>query len=142
MMSESVDASRVLLGLAVDDELAAKSLLPVEGITDAILGFHAQQAVEKATKAVLGHGGVEYPYSHDLDGLFELCQENNIKVPDTLSGASRLSVFGVRLRYGTTPETHLDRGQALKWAGAAVAWARAQLEAVQPPEPDKDEVSD
>jgi HEPN domain-containing protein len=132
----------VLLGLAADDELAARSLLPVEGITDAILGFHAQQAVEKATKAVLEHGGVEYPYSHDLDGLFELCQENNIEVPDALSGASRLSVFGVRLRYGTSPETHLDRDQALKWAAEAVVWARAQLEGVQPPVADEDEVSD
>jgi HEPN domain-containing protein len=132
-MSESVNAPRVLLGLAADDELAARSLLPVEGITDAILGFHAQQAVEKATKAVLEHGGVEYPYSHDLDGLFELCQESNIKVPDALSGAGRLSVFGVRLRYGTSPETHLDRDQALKWAAEAVVWARAQLESAQPP---------
>jgi HEPN domain-containing protein len=141
-MSESANTPRVLLGLAADDELAARSLLPVEGITDAILGFHAQQAVEKATKAVLEHGGVEYPYSHDLDGLFELCQENNIKVPDTLSGSSRLSVFGVGLRYGTSPETHLDRDQALKWAAEAVVWARAQLEAVQPPVADEDEVSD
>jgi hypothetical protein len=58
-MSESVHAPGVLLGLAADDELAARSLLPVEGITDAILGFHTQQAVEKATKAVLEHGGVE-----------------------------------------------------------------------------------
>jgi HEPN domain-containing protein len=141
-MSESVNAPRVLLGLAADDEFAARSLLPVEGITDAILGFHAQQAVEKATKAVLEHGGVEYPYSHDLDGLFELCQESNIRVPDALSGASRLSVFGVRLRYGTSPETRLDRDQALKWAAEAVMWARAQLEGVQPPVADEDEVSD
>ena len=94
------------------------------GVTDAILGFHTRQVVEKATKAVLEHGGVEYPYSHDLDGLFELCQENNIEVPDTLFGAGRLSVFGVRLRYRTSPETHLDRDQALRWAAAAIAWAQ------------------
>jgi HEPN domain-containing protein len=122
-MSEPVNTSRVLLGLTVDDELAARSLLPIEGVTDAIVGFHAQQAVEKATKAVLDHSGVEYPYSHDLDGLFELCQENNIEVPDTLSGAGRLSVFGVRLRYGAGPEIHLARDEALRWAAAAIAWA-------------------
>ncbi len=134
-MPEPVNTPRVLLGLAIDDEFAARSLLPVEGVTDAILGFHTQQAVEKATKAILEHGGVEYPYSHDLDGLFELCQENNIEVPDTLSGASRLSAFGVRLRYGTSPETHLDRDQALKWAAAAIAWARGIIEE-SAPEPD------
>lgn len=134
-MSDSADTPRMLLNLAIDDEFAARSLLPVEGVTDAILGFHAQQAVEKATKAVLEHGGVEYPYSHDLDGLFELCQENNIEVPDTLSGASRLSVFGVRLRYGTSPEAHLDRDQALKWAAAAIAWARTLIEQTDPQTP-------
>jgi hypothetical protein len=56
-----------------------------------------------------------------------------MKVPDALSGAGRLSVFGVRLRYGTSPETHLDRDQVLKWAAEAVVWARAHLEGAQPP---------
>lgn len=43
----------VLLGLARDDEIAAQALLPVKGATDAIVDFHAQQAVEKSVKAVL-----------------------------------------------------------------------------------------
>jgi hypothetical protein len=38
-MSDDADVPQVLLGLARDDELAAKSLLSVEGVTDAILGF-------------------------------------------------------------------------------------------------------
>lgn len=55
-MPGEADVPQVLLGLARDDELAAKSLLSVQGVTDAILGFHAQQAVEKSLKAVLAFG--------------------------------------------------------------------------------------
>ncbi len=40
-MPDPADIPRVLLGLARDDELATRALLPVEGVTDAILGFHA-----------------------------------------------------------------------------------------------------
>jgi HEPN domain-containing protein len=132
-MSDPADVPNVLLDRAVEDELMARSLLPIEGVTDAGVGFHVQQAVEKALKAVLALEGVEFPYSHDLDGLIELCQKNGIEVPDDLSGVGRLSLFGVMLRYGTSSETRLDRDQALRWAAAAVNWARQQIEMKEPP---------
>ena len=67
-MASSDDLAGVLLGLAADDELMARALLPVEGVTDAGVGFHAQQAIEKSLKAVLTARSVEYPYTHDLVG--------------------------------------------------------------------------
>ena len=127
-MSESADIPNVLLNRAVEDELMARSLLPIEGVTDAGVGFHVQQAVEKSLKAVLATKGVEFPYSHDLDGLVRLCEKNRIEIPDDLSGIGRLSVFGVRLRYDASPAARLDRDQALKWAAAAIAWARTLIE--------------
>jgi len=33
------------------------------GVADAILGFHAQQAVEKSLKAVLASADVQFPYT-------------------------------------------------------------------------------
>ena len=33
-MSDPANAPKVLLGLAADDEFAARSLLPIEGVTD------------------------------------------------------------------------------------------------------------
>jgi hypothetical protein len=42
-MSEPADAPSVLLELATADEFAARSLLPVEGITDGVLGFHTHR---------------------------------------------------------------------------------------------------
>jgi HEPN domain-containing protein len=60
-MSQPADIPRVLLDRAVEDELVARSLLPIEGVTDAGVGFHVQQAVEKSLKAVLAFKGVEFP---------------------------------------------------------------------------------
>jgi HEPN domain-containing protein len=123
-MPNSADVARELLRLAADDELVARSLLPIEGVTDAGIGFHAQQAIEKAIKAVLAFQGVEFPYSHDLNGLLGLCKNNGIDVPEDLSEVGRLSVFAVRLRYDASPAARLDRDKALAWAAAAVEWAQ------------------
>jgi HEPN domain-containing protein len=73
-MADVMDVARQLLDLAADDEFMAKSLLPIEGVTDAGLGFHVQQAVEKSLKATLARHEIEFPYSHDLDGLIGLCE--------------------------------------------------------------------
>ncbi|HEY2536610.1 MAG TPA: HEPN domain-containing protein [Solirubrobacteraceae bacterium] len=124
-MADSYQLAGGLLGLACDDEFMARSLLPIEGVTDAGLGFHTQQAVEKA---VLALRGVEFPYTHDLDALLELCQVNDVCVPEDLAEVGCLSPFAVRLRYGTVPSTNLDRDRALRWADAAVKWARGIVE--------------
>ena len=56
-MADQHDLARELLGLAEDDLVAARALLDVAAVSDAIVGFHAQQAVEKAFKAVLAEHG-------------------------------------------------------------------------------------
>jgi HEPN domain-containing protein len=127
-MAEEADLSGLLLGLARDDEFAAKSLLPVEGVADSILGFHAQQAVEKSLKAVLARYGIDYPYSSDLDGFVELCKKNGLEVPEELDGVDRLSEFGVRARYGMSSPSGLDRDQALQWAAESLKWAASIVE--------------
>jgi HEPN domain-containing protein len=127
-MSEPPDLPRLLLGLARDDEFAARSLLPVAGVADAILGFHSQQAVEKALKAALASREIEFPYTHDLDGLIELCRINALEVPATLNGVERLAPYGVHMRYGASNTSRLDRDQALGWAVAAIAWAQGIIE--------------
>jgi HEPN domain-containing protein len=108
-MSSPGELPQVLLGLARDDEFAARSLLPVAGVADSILGFHAQQAVEKSLKAVLASRGIEFPYTHDLDGLLELCRTRGLDVPPELDGVDRLAPYGVHMRYGTSRAAALDR---------------------------------
>jgi HEPN domain-containing protein len=123
-----MDLARHLVGLAADDEFAARALLPIEGVTDGVLGFHTQQAVEKSLKGVLAFRQIEFPFTHDLDGLIRLCQKNDIELPEELTGIDDLSPFAAGLRYGASPAARLNRDQALKWAALAVEWARQQIE--------------
>jgi HEPN domain-containing protein len=139
-MPEPPNLPQLLLGLARDDELAARSLLPVVGVTDAILGFHSQQAVEKALKAALASRDIEFPHTHDLDGLIELCRTNGLDIPATLDGVEHLAPYGVHMRYGATNASALDRDMALGWVAAAVGWAQdviklADEQAAQASEP-------
>jgi len=127
-MSELPDVPRMLVALAADDELIARSLLTVEGVTDAGVGFHTQQAVEKSLKAVLALKDVKFPFTHDLNGLLQMCEKSGIDVPHDLAGAGALSLFAVRLRYDASPAAHLDRDEALKWAASAVEWARSAID--------------
>ncbi len=84
MMSSDPDLPGLLLGLAYDDLFAARSLLPIDGVADSILGFHCQRAVEKSLKAALARRQVGYPHTHDLDGLVELCRTSGLDVPQEL----------------------------------------------------------
>jgi HEPN domain-containing protein len=49
------------LGLAREDEAAARALAPLDGIAESIVGFRCQQAVEKALKAALASREVDFP---------------------------------------------------------------------------------
>lgn len=61
--------ARVLARKAGDAAAAMRELAGNPEISDEIVGFHAQQAVEKWLKAVLGSQGVEFEYTHDLRRL-------------------------------------------------------------------------
>jgi HEPN domain-containing protein len=45
------------------------------------LCFEAQQAAEKAVKAVFVHHAITFPYTHDLQDLLDLLERNGIKIP-------------------------------------------------------------
>jgi HEPN domain-containing protein len=95
------------------------------------VGFHAQQAVEKALKAVLASREVEFPFIHNLGYLAELCEKHAIELPETLAGMEQLTPFAAMLRYGS-PEQKVDRKTALSWAASAVEWARSVIEPIEP----------
>ncbi|HEY3865650.1 MAG TPA: HEPN domain-containing protein [Solirubrobacteraceae bacterium] len=124
-MATNGDLARRLLGAAREDELAARSVLRVAGIADPIVGFHTQQAVEKAIKAVLAARGTEFPFTHDLKQLRDFAEKSGIELPSTLDDIEDLTPFSAAERYGSEAPLGLDRDQALKWAAAAIAWAHA-----------------
>ena len=75
-MSGAEDA-RALLALAGSDLNALRGmsrLTPAEGekyFSEAIFGFHAQQAAEKCLKAWIAFLGIRFPRTHDLMVLLE-----------------------------------------------------------------------
>ena len=71
---------------------------------------------------------MDYPHTHDLDGLVELCRTSGLDVPEDLDGVEQLAPYGVHIRYGASRATTLDREQALRWARSALAWARSVVE--------------
>lgn len=113
-----------LLDRAADDVAAAGALLEVAGVSDAIVGFHAQQAVEKAIKAVLTSHGIEYPFTHDLELLAALADHAGKPLPVELDDVPRLTPYATSLRYGEIAPGIVDRPTALRLAQSAVAWAR------------------
>ena len=88
-MADHRDLARELIGLAEDDRAAAAVLLDIAGVSDAIIAFHAQQAVEKYLKAVPASRGVDFPFTHNLASVFEMREDAGVEVR---SGARRSRV--------------------------------------------------
>lgn len=123
-MATSADLASRLLAAAENDELMVKSVLPVPGVTDAGVGMLAQQAVEKAIKAVLAYRETKFPFTHNLEQLKVFAEESEIEFPATLNGIETLTPFAINERYGAETPIDLDRDRALQWATDAVEWAR------------------
>jgi HEPN domain-containing protein len=132
-MATGHDLAEQLLRKATDDEEAARAMLPLESVADTIVGFHAQQAVEKALKAVLAARDVEFPFTHDIGGLTDLCEQAGTPLPDALDGADRLTPYAASLRYDDDQPSIVTRDTALDWATAAVTWAQSQIQPEQAP---------
>jgi HEPN domain-containing protein len=87
--------------------------------------FHAQQAAEKALKAVLIHRNVDFPFTHDLEELLDTLDETDIALPTELQDLGALTPYAVETRYpGYWGEiTGIDVAEALESAEKTVAWA-------------------
>ncbi len=96
-------------------------------IDDSVVGFHAQQAVEKALKVALVLADVELPRTHDLALLVEQVGAAGTKVPDELASLEWLTPWAAALRYDEP--IALDRTAALAVAESASSWATALLDA-------------
>lgn len=105
-----LDHARGLLRLARDDLNALTAMADEERFTDAIFGFHVQQALEKGLKAWLAALSMPYPKSHDLRLLLGLLEDNGQEVDDWWEWVD-FNVYAVQLRYdwSRSDETVLSR---------------------------------
>lgn len=116
------DDPREWLNRARSDLSLARAVVPDVLLDD--FCFHAQQAAEKAIKAVLISRNVEFPYVHDLAQLLELVEESGATVPANVRAATALTRFAILTRYpGLSPApTEGEYRKAIQTAEAAVDW--------------------
>ena len=132
---DRLDLARVLLAKSIEDETLVRKVSPDTDIADAIVGFHAQQAVEKLIKAVLAARGVAFMKGHALSYLVGLVEESEIDSPECLSEADVLSPWAVEFRYEGEEPPALDRSAALTLVKQVREWTEGEIKALDPPPP-------
>lgn len=127
-MASERDQARILLSKAANDEALVRKVCSDTDIADELVGFHAQQAVEKSMKAVLAANGVKFPFIHDLGVLRELCEQAGAPLPEEVGDVAELTPYAGGLRYDEDTLELVDRERALHLASTAVEWARSAIE--------------
>ena len=121
----------ILLGKARDDDYACRSLSVDEHASAWIVGFHAQQAVEKSIKAVLAARSVHYPFTHDIEALIKLLRQSGIPLPPDADNLPRLTPLGVLMRYEDELDDQPSPSMPADWivsrSAQTINWAETQL---------------
>ena len=121
------DDPREWLNRARSNLALARNRIPEAYLED--LCFEAQQAAEKAIKAVMIARDIEFPYVHDLARLLSLLEEAGETISATIRKAEELTPFALITRYPgiTRPVTEPKYQEAVEIAEAVVQWAEERL---------------
>ncbi len=94
------------------------------------LCFNAQQAAEKAVKALLLSRGIRFPYVHDLAELLSLLEQAGEDIPPRVREAQVLSDYAVEARYPGLgePVTREEYQEAIALAEEVVRWVAERLQ--------------
>jgi len=57
---------------------ARHALTLTSGCPHRLIAYHAQQCAEKYLKAYLVSAGVDFPYTHNISRLLELCEQHAV----------------------------------------------------------------
>ncbi|HEY7491329.1 MAG TPA: HEPN domain-containing protein [Candidatus Tectomicrobia bacterium] len=106
----------------------ARAKAKLSGVYLEDLCFDAQQAAEKAIKALLIERGVVFPYVHDLARLVTLLEAAGQEIPEVVRRAEELTRYAVVTRYPglAEPVTEEHYREAVTIAEAVVRWAEEQ----------------
>ena len=122
------ETSRILLKKAEEDATAVREFAGNPEIGDSIIGFHAQQAVEKWLKAVTAASGVRHSTIHDIDRLIEIVAATGIEVPLDRDRLAVLTQYAVPFRYDELLDAEsLEREVLVVLVDEVAAWVADQL---------------
>jgi HEPN domain-containing protein len=121
------DDPREWLNRARSNLSRAKARIPEVYLED--LCFDAQQAAEKAIKALLIKKGVAFPYVHDIAHLLALLEQTELQIPEPVRRAEDLTRYAVVTRYPgiAEPVGESHYRDALVSAEAVVRWAEREI---------------
>ncbi len=110
-------------------DLALARTTPLPPILFEDLCFHAQQAAEKAIKAILVACDIPTPRTHNLRTLFDLLLAE-VSVPVDIQEAAGLSDYAVARRYpgASEPVEAEEYREAISMAEAVVDWAEKVID--------------
>lgn len=105
-------------------DLALAQVDRPEGVLLEGLCYHAQQAVEKALKAVLISHEIPAPYTHSIRTLLDSLPPGIVVSPD-VEDAAALTTYAVSTRYpgDLEPVDDQEYHEAVRLATAVVVWA-------------------
>lgn len=131
-MSETSDAIvREWLEHARSDLNAAQVLCASLDVLPEQACFHAQQAVEKALKAVLINRQAQFPRTHQIEPLLTLLSNSDVVLEDWMRELDELTDYAVESRYpGFFEETTAaDCEKAILLARRTLGWAESIVNA-------------
>ncbi len=102
----------------------AKQTKPEESFWEDLC-FQAQQAAEKAIKAIYQHNDLPFRYTHDIEALGKGLEERGVPVTQVISKAAILTRYASQTRYPGLfePVTQEEYQEAVRLAETVVAWA-------------------
>jgi HEPN domain-containing protein len=108
----------------------AKQSKPAEGFWEDLC-FDAQQAAEKAVKAVLVFRQIDFPKTHQIGELLVLLGQGGHGAPEPVWRAQALSNYAVSTRYPSPeePVTEDEWREAVELAEQVVRWAESVIRA-------------
>lgn len=111
-----------------EDDLRTAEMLQEQGIVPRISCFHAQQAAEKAIKAIFVFLQVDFPFTHDLNRLRDLLPQG-WAVKEAFPDLAGLSAWAVEPRYAgdVIEATRRDAEMAIEQAGGLYGMALNEL---------------
>jgi HEPN domain-containing protein len=122
------EVSEILARKAQGDARVVRELAPNHEIADDIIGFHAQQAIEKWLKAVIAGRSERHEFTHDLHRLVMWITSGSGDLPFDVDLVIALTQYAVPLRYEDLLDAEpLNRDATTALVEEVGRWASKEL---------------